>query len=101
MWISQAKQAYCAITIHFVTQFKLQSFLVSIHELSDSHTAENIVGEINDILAEWNLPAQGIVAATTDNGANITAAIENLEVLHLPCFSHKLQLAVEQAFKVA
>ena len=57
MWTSLAKQAYCAITIHFVAQFKLQSFLVSVHKLSDSHTAENIVGEINGILAEWNLPA--------------------------------------------
>ena len=100
MWTSPAKQAYCAITIHFITQFKLQSFLVSVYEFSDSHTAEDIVGEINGILAEWNLPAQGIVAATTDNGANITAAIEKLEVPHLPRFNHTLQLAVEQALKL-
>ena len=100
MWTSLAKQAYCAITIHFITQFKLQSFLVSVYEFSDSHTAEDIVGEINGILAEWNLPAQGIVAATKDNGANVTAAIEKLEVPHLPHFSHTLQLAVEQALKL-
>ena len=100
MWTSQAKQAYCAVTVHSVTQFKLQSFLISIHEFSDSHTAENIVGELNDTLAEWNLASQGIIAAITDNAANVTAAIEKLEVLHLPCFSHTLQLAVEQALKL-
>ena len=100
MWTSRAKQAYCAITVHFVIKFKLESFLISVHEFSDSHTAENIVGELNDVLAEWNLPAHGIVAATTDNGANITAAIKMLEVPHLPCFSHTLQLAVEQALKL-
>ena len=36
----------------------------------------------------------------TTNAANVTAAIEKLEVLHLPCFSHTLQLAVEQALKL-
>ena len=95
MWTSRAKQAYCAITVHFVTQFKLQSFFISVHEFSDSHTAENIVGEINDVLAEWNLPVNGIVAATTDNGANISTVIEILGVPRLPCFSHTLPLAVE------
>lgn len=33
-------------------------------------------------------------------GANITAAIEMLEVPDLPCFSHTLQLAVEQGLKL-
>jgi len=78
----------------------VQSFGISVHEFSDSHTAENIVGEINDVLAEWNLPVHGIVATATDNGANITAAIEMLEIPHLSCFSHTLQLAVEQALKL-
>ena len=41
-----------------------ESSLISIHEFSDSHTAENIVGEIKDVLAKWNLPVHGIVAAT-------------------------------------
>lgn len=76
------------------------SFLISVHEFSDRHTAENIVEEINDVLAKWNLLAHGIVAATTDNGANITAAIEILKVPHLSCFSHTLELAVEQALKL-
>ena len=52
------------------------------------------------MLAEWSLPVDGIIAAITDNGANITAAIEMLEVPYLPCFSHTLQLAVEQALKL-
>ena len=41
-----------------------------------------------------------IVAATTDNGANITTGISLLGVTQLPCFSHTLQLAVEQALKL-
>ena len=30
MWISQAKQVYCAVMVHNVTRFKLLSFLISI-----------------------------------------------------------------------
>ena len=34
MWISRAKQAYCAITVHFVTQFLYlsTSFLIAIQQ---------------------------------------------------------------------
>ena len=100
MWTSRAKHAYCAVTVHFIVDFKLQSFLISVHEFPDSHAAENIVQEIRDALSEWNLSITRIVAATTDNGANITAGISLLGVTQLPCFSHTLQLAVEQALKL-
>ena len=72
------------------------NLLISVHEFSDSHTAENVVREISDVLAECILPVDGIMAATTDNGANMTAATEILEIPHLPCFNHTLELAVEQ-----
>ena len=52
------------------------------------------------MLSEWKMPVIGIVVATTDNGADITAAVELLAVPHLPCFSLTLQLAVEQALKL-
>ena len=35
------------------------------------------------------------------NGANITAGISLQGVTQLPCFSHTLQLAVEQALKLS
>jgi len=76
MWTSCAKHVYCAVTVHFIVGFKLQSFL--IYQCPVSHTAENIVQEIKDALSELNLPVDGIVAATKDNGANITAGINKL-----------------------
>jgi len=68
MWTSRAKHAYCAVTVHFIVEFKLQSFLISVHEFPDSHTAENIVQKLrmhflNGICELWQL-------RTTDNGAN-------------------------------
>ena len=88
MWTSRAKHAYCAVTVHFIKDFikdfKLQSFLISVHEFPDSHTAENIVQEIRDALSEWNLSITRIVATTIDNGANITAGISLLGAMFQP-----------------
>ena len=93
-WTSRAKQAFSAITVHYVTnEFKLQSHLLETREFPESHTGVNIAQEIEEVL-------QGIIAESTDNGANIISAIEVLECLHLLCFSHTLQLAVEQALKI-
>ena len=47
---SRVKHAYCAMTVHFIVDFKLQSFLKSVQEFPDSHTTENIAQEINDTL---------------------------------------------------
>ena len=81
MWTSRAKYAYCAVTVHFIVELKLQSFLISVHEFPDNHTTENIVQEIKDAQSEWNLPVDGIVVDSTDNGANISAGINLLCVL--------------------
>ena len=101
VWTSRTKYAYCAVMVHFITDFKLQSFLISEHEFPDSDTAENIVQEIRDTLSVWNLSVTRIVAATTDNRANITAGISLLGVTQLQCFSHTLQSAVEQTLKLS
>lgn len=74
---------------------KLQYHLLETCEFIENHTAEKIAQETKDILKDWKLSPQHIVAATTDNGANVSLAIEMMECLCFPCFSHTLQLAVE------
>jgi len=54
MWTLHAKHAYCAVTVHFIVDFKLKSFLIFVQEFPDSHTAENIAQEIYNTLSEWN-----------------------------------------------
>ena len=52
------------------------------------------------ILGEWNLSQDELSAVTTDNGSNIVLATEILGWPRMPCFSHTLQLAVEQAMSL-
>ena len=87
MSTSRAKQAFSAITVHYVTnEFKLQSHLLETQQFPESHRRINIAQGIEEVLGEWKLPLQGIIAATTDNEANITSAIEVLECPALTYF---------------
>ena len=70
--------------------------LVIVH----SHTGENLATELEDMLKAWNLSVAQLSAATTDNAANIVLAMEMLGWGHFRCFSHSLQLAINQAFEI-
>ena len=41
-----------------------------------------------------------VSAATTDDGSNMVLAMDLMEWVRIPCFSHSLQLAVEAALKL-
>ena len=90
------------VTIHFINKsFELKHFLLETKEFPESHTAVNIAEELTSILADWNLSDDNVVAITTDNGRNISAAVRELGWNNLPCFSHTLQLGVDKLTQVA
>lgn len=69
--------------------------------VSESHTAENLHGCIEDALQEWNLTNEyRPIFIVSDNAPNMVKAIglnENWE--RIPCFAHTLQLAIKDALK--
>jgi len=72
-------------------------------ELSESHTVENIANVLQVTLMEYNFEFDkgiSINAATTDSGANICKAINNLKVPHVPCFGHSFNTSVQKVFSV-
>jgi len=74
--------------------------LLETKEFTEAHTANNIAEEIRNILSEWELDTIDLVAATIDNAANIKAALQQLGCLHVPFFSHVLNLAIEKAMAI-
>jgi len=68
------------------------------------HTADNLRTELCHVIGDWQLETK-VVATVTDNAANITAALRQLQksnnafqgVKHLSCFAHTLNLVVQQA----
>ena len=93
-WTSRSTQNYIAVTAHYVTQdYVLESCLLECFKFSDRHTAENLYDELKRVTCDWQLSDKA-VSITTDNAANITAAVRLTGWKHLPCFAHTLNLVV-------
>ena len=103
-WTSICTENYIAVTAHYVTaDFHLGSCLLECLRYTERHTADNLCREMRRVIGEWELEEK-LVAIVTDNAANITAAVRQLQqsdgywaVKHLPCFAHTLNLVVQQA----
>ena len=103
-WTSICTENYIAVTAHYVTEdFRLGSCLLQCIRYTERHTADNLCTELRRVITEWSLEEK-LVAVVTDNAANVTAAVRQLQqtdgfraVKHLPCFAHTLNLVVQQA----
>jgi hypothetical protein len=100
-WTSRANHSYLSLTVHYIDdEWTLQSHLLETHQFVQAHTGDNLASELEGMLEAWKLPAMKLSAATTDNAANIVLAMEILGWEHFRCFSHSLQLAINQAFDI-
>jgi len=86
-----------AITIHFVdSNFSLQSILISCSSFYENHTAINLSEQIQKTIDEWQLEGK-IELAVSDNATDIKNALGSLQLKHLGCFAHTLNLVVQSA----
>ena len=82
LWTLRANQA---ILLH------LKSHLLETKEFSNSLSAENVA----KVLDQWQISVEKVVAATTNNCANMVPAVQLNDWMNVLCFSHTLSLAVE------
>ncbi len=66
--------------------------------MAKSHTADNIAEEIRLVYNKWNI-LDKIHSVVTDNAANVTAPIKQVNVRHTPCFAHTLNLVVQDSIR--
>ncbi|XP_047229374.1 E3 SUMO-protein ligase ZBED1-like [Girardinichthys multiradiatus] len=98
MWSSVNMTPYMSLTVHTITpEWKLESKCLQTTYFPESHTADNLAAALRVALQDWQLDEKKLSAITTDNAANISAAIRSLEWLWLNCFGHNLNLAVTNA----
>ena len=89
---------YMSYTTHFINDdWKLTCRCLQTHFMPDDHTADNLSEAMLVTLEAWSLDQVNQVCNTTDNGANIIKAADNLGWPRLSCFGHNLHLAITKA----
>ena len=66
--------------------------------MTERHTGVNIGQEILGICDEFDVGTK--VALVTDNASNMAIAAKECDMTHVNCFSHTLQLAIEDGLKI-
>ena len=102
LWTGCHNRAYMAITIHYLFPDNMQfhHHCITTQEVSVAHNAENLANAIEEVLNKWGIRDR-IYGATTDNAQNIrNAIIDIMELHHLGCIGHTLQLSVNKSFRL-
>ena len=98
LWMSVAGQGYMTVTGHYLTKdWTLECKVLATRVLKDQHTGNNLATAIHDIRAKFKIT--DVVAVTTDNAANMRVMAKVGQLKRVPCFSHTLQLAINDGLK--
>ncbi|XP_036957921.1 E3 SUMO-protein ligase ZBED1-like [Acanthopagrus latus] len=102
LWSSRTSEPYLSLTVHFIDEsWKLRSYCLQTSHFPDAHTGEIIALGLKDALASWSLSEQDMVCMTTDSGANVVSALRINDWKRLPCFGHRLHIAIERSMRDA
>lgn len=97
MWTSINMEAYLAVTCHYVDESaKLATVLLGVVPFPISHTADNISAAKKLLMQEWGIEGK-VTSIVTDAGANMVASVRNLNLRHVICFAHALNLVVKKS----
>ena len=97
-WTSAVCQSYLTVTAHYIDDWNMASHVLVTREIAESHTGENIAGNLKDVVREWNIP-NGIFLST-DNASNMVLSAkflkqESILEQHLPCLGHCINLVAK------
>ncbi|EXX63313.1 hypothetical protein RirG_153410 [Rhizophagus irregularis DAOM 197198w] len=105
---SQSKHSYLEITaVWIIPIFEIKDVMLEIEYIPAPHISEMIANSFYKFISSWNLRNR-ITSITIDNGANMVAAVRSLKeksgcinIQHMPCASHTLQLAIGKGLAYA
>lgn len=81
----------------------MQSAVLAVKGLNESHTAHNLQSELQSICKDWEIDKNKIVAVVSDHAANIVKAVSDEfgPNKSMKCFGHRLNLVIESALEVS
>lgn len=100
MWSSINMTPYITVTAHYISEdWELMAKCLETTFVPENHTAEALAEVLTEVVHDWDIEECNISCITTDNGANIVAAIRGLKWPWLNCFGHNLNVAVNYSLQ--
>ncbi|XP_045778829.1 E3 SUMO-protein ligase ZBED1-like [Maniola jurtina] len=99
-WTSSSKDAYLAVTAHFLVNYELVTVLLHCEHFSGCQTAEAsaLASVLSSIASEWNI-SDKITLVVSDNAPNMISAVQQNGWPLFNCFLHKLNLVIKKALQ--
>lgn len=100
-WSGRNTKSFNTVTSQYINNdWELKNNILTTTEMIESHTAENLAAEFEEVLADWKLK-KDFITVTTDNAANISLAMKKCAVIHLRCMAHTLNLSTQKALQIS
>ena len=101
-WTSTARDSYLGITCHFLEEnveegrYALVSAALDTIKLKKDETAESLKRILESVFKQWGILGK-VQCLVTDNAPNMKKTADLLQIKHLPCFAHSLNLVIKNA----
>ncbi|XP_072375545.1 uncharacterized protein [Diabrotica undecimpunctata] len=71
-------KSFIGLTLHFVDDLKIDSVVLRVTELCQSHTGKYLREVLTTIMEDWHIMTERVSAIITDRAANINNAVETI-----------------------
>lgn len=106
VWLQTFGQAfkieiYIGITVHFIEDWILQSKVLEMLEVNESHTAPVCGKVLRDVAKDWDI-SNKVLTIVTDRGRNIVKGVEeHTPFINTNCFAHIMQCGIAAGLKAS
>lgn len=98
-WTDINYATHMGMTLHFLSDNRIKTTMMGTFELKESHTSAYFVEKIEDILTDFFISKDKLVAVVSDGASNIVNAVTRCfgSKKHVWCYAHLLQLVVNES----
>ncbi|XP_058613457.1 zinc finger BED domain-containing protein 4-like [Onychostoma macrolepis] len=97
MWSSINIDGYIGVTCHYITpEAKMATVVLGVRRFYQTHTAQHLMEAKTLLMSEWGITSK-VQCMVTDNASNMILSAQLLNLRHIPCFAHNLNLIVKKA----
>ena len=77
-WTSRGHNSYLGVTVHFVKDWALESYVLALKHVTKKHTAENLLSELREVISEYGIEKK-VATVSADGAYNIKKVKFNLQ----------------------